>query len=219
MPGSRTILSPDGLWCASNFSSSSIASFSIVLKNSVSGLLQHTLTGHRDWVRAVDFSPDSSRLASSAWDRQLFLWDVASGERIAAVKPYSDEVDSVCFSPGGELLAVGSSDRDQYLELWNGRTLEHVDSLRGHVDTVTSIAFSPDGKRLASASFDHTVKLWDVSRRMLLATLVPRTDGVRVVAFSPDGTTLATGGGGAKVTLLWHVDDLLPPATQEALAK
>ena len=66
------------------------------------------------------------------------------------------------------------------------------DTLKGHTDGVRSVVFSPDGTMLASASYDETIKLWDVESREEIATLEGHTDWVRSVVFSPDGTLLAS---------------------------
>ena len=59
----------------------------------------------------------------------------------------------------------------------------------GHSDVIYSVAFSPDGKKYLSGSGDNTMKLWDVSGK-LLHTFEGHSDWVTSVAFSPDGKSV-----------------------------
>ncbi|GII25019.1 nSTAND1 domain-containing NTPase [Planosporangium mesophilum] len=82
--------------------------------------------------------------------------------------------------------------------------------LAGHTGAVYLTSFSPDGRTLATASFDRTVRLWDVRDRGRPAPLGRPLTGhgswVTSAVFSPDGRTLATAGDDATVRL-WNVTD------------
>ena len=79
-------------------------------------------------------------------------------------------------------------------------------TLEGHTDHVWSVAFSPNGNMLASASWDQTVRLWNVDTGQLLHILIEHEDVVNSVAFSPDGATLASGSWDGTIRL-WNPHD------------
>ncbi|MEU9964103.1 nSTAND1 domain-containing NTPase [Streptomyces malaysiensis] len=82
--------------------------------------------------------------------------------------------------------------------------------LHGHTGAVYLTSFSPNGRLLATASYDRTVRLWDVRDRTrpkpLGKPLTGHKSWVSSAVFSPDGHTLASAGDDGTVRL-WDVRD------------
>ena len=66
-------------------------------------------------------------------------------------------MNSVAFSPDGQLLASGLW---KMVRLWRVEDGKLLRSFEGHKKLVNSVAFAPDGALLASGSDDKTVQLW-----------------------------------------------------------
>ena len=110
-------------------------------------------------------------------------------------------VFAVAFSRDGKLFATGDS--GCAIGLWKVSDCQQIVFCKGHTDWIRSLTFSPDGTTLASASFDKTVKLWDIRTGECLKTLQGH-GRVNSVSISPDGKTLASGSHDKTVTL-WDI--------------
>ena len=164
------------------------------------GKLIKTLTGHRDAVVGVSFSPYGKMLASASADNTVKLWDTSTGKEIKILTGHTEGVGWVSFSPDGKMLT--SASKDKTVKLWDTSTGEEIKTLTGHTEGVWGVSFSPNGKMLASASDDKMVKLWDTSTKKEIKTLPGHTKGVKWVSFSPDGKILASASDD-KTVKLW----------------
>ncbi|RLB66508.1 MAG: hypothetical protein DRH04_09255 [Deltaproteobacteria bacterium] len=120
---------------------------------------------------------------------------------------------SMALSPDGSFLAAGEFDDSS--EITAAIHLFHTTDFGlislgkindAHEKTIRALAFSPDNKYLASASWDHTVRIWDVENRILVTELSGWQTDVYSIAFSPDNHYLAAGMADKRIRL-WDITD------------
>ncbi len=174
------------------------------------------LSGHERGVASLAFSPDGKTLASSAADRTIRLWDVATGNpRSPGEFAATESLCHLAFSPDGATLAAAGLDRSlTFFEVADGSEIARLDGFRG---PLRAIAYSPDGRFLAVGGGDRDgrrdafgeVKILDADTRAEVADIDGLGGSVLALTFSADGSTLA-GGGLDSTARLWDASTGAP---------
>ncbi len=121
----------------------------------------HMYVGHPgEMAWSVAWGPESQRLVFGSQDHTVQVWNALTRVHLLTYAVHVDEVEAVAWSPDGTRIASGGSFADQTVRVWEATTGETVFTYRGHWSGVAAVAWSPQGQYLASASYDHTVQVW-----------------------------------------------------------
>lgn len=147
-------------------------------------------------------SPEQEYFFAIDAEGLICIWNTDTGDLLCTLRGPVPGIRNAVLSPHGKQIAV-SVDRENITHLFDCTTgiERHLD---GHRDFVSGLDFSPDGATLVTGSMDGTIKLWNTTNGLTIATLPGHMQETSGVVFSPDGRTLASLGRDESLKI-WNV--------------
>uniref|UniRef100_H2ZDU4 F-box-like/WD repeat-containing protein TBL1XR1 n=1 Tax=Ciona savignyi TaxID=51511 RepID=H2ZDU4_CIOSA len=170
-----------------------------IIWDATTGEAKQQFPFHQAPALDVDWQ-NNTCFASCSTDMSIHVCRLGLDRPVKTFDGHSNEVNAIKWDPSGSLLASCSD--DMTLKVWSMNQDSFVHDLRAHSKEIYTIKWSPAGPgsnnpnqnlMLASASFDSTVRLWELEKGACLHTLTKHHEPVYSVAFSPDGRLLASG--------------------------
>jgi WD40 repeat protein len=185
-------LSPDGKWLATGglFTGTSEEKMAIRLYDFDSGELITLLTGHKNTIQSLAFSPNSEFMISGSSDQTAILWDIETKEKQYILNGHIGNISAVAFTSDSKRVITAGYDKT--MRFWQVDTGELLKILKGHKEKITAVVIS--SKYIASASLDKTIRLWSAKNGRFIKTFAKLDDGVSSLAFSKKGNYLVSGG-------------------------
>ncbi|KAM6945818.1 PWP2 small subunit processome component [Aplochiton taeniatus] len=178
--------SPDGQYIATGGDDGKVKVW-----NTSSGLCFVTFTEHTSCVTGVSFTSSGFVIVSSSLDGTVRAFDLHRYRNFRTfTSPRPAQFSCLAVDPSGELVGAGAQDSFEVF-IWSMQTGRLLEVLGGHEGPVSGLCFSPVQSVLASASWDHTVRLWDMTDSwQTKETLRLNSHGV-ALSYRPDGLELA----------------------------
>ena len=131
------------------------------------------LDGHIGSVFDINFNNNGDSLISAGEDGKIIVWDLSTSKMTGQINTSPNILDWTTFavySPDSSLIA---SNRGYFkgstpistnsIDIWDAKTLTLLTTLIGHENWVSDVGFSKEGNTLISASWDKTIRFWNLT--------------------------------------------------------
>jgi WD40 repeat protein len=175
---------------------------SIRIWDVATGAEQVLIEDHADWVMAVAWNHDGTRLASASRDKTSKVFDAATGDSLITFPGHAEAVFGVDWSADGTQVITGG--RDRRLRVWNPADAAQIAEIGGFGHEVYRVLVV--GNRIFAASADNTAREFAADTRGQTRVFSGHTDWVFTVAFHDPTKRLATGSFDGDVRI-WNSED------------
>ncbi|KZT37455.1 WD40 repeat-like protein, partial [Sistotremastrum suecicum HHB10207 ss-3] len=178
----------------------------VKLWNTTSGFCFVTFSEHTSSVSCVEFAKQGQVLFSASLDGTVRAFDLVRYRNFRTfTSPSPVQFSCLAVDPSGEVVAAGSTDSFEIF-IWAVQTGKLLDVLSGHEGPISALAFSANGSQLASASWDKSIRLWNVFGRSRAVEPFMLSSEVLAVAYRPDGKELAASTLDGQI-IFWEVSE------------
>ncbi len=157
-----------------------------------------------DYVTAIAWRPDGSRLAACSAAGEVVLFDARTGASVALQEKQGLSVDAIAFSADGQFLAAGG--QDGAVRIWQvaGDAPTLVTEMENSRVWVDCLQWHPHRPELA-VGLGRYAQVWDAAAQTVVATLNFETSSVLDLAWHPSGDFLLLAGNQSVKT--WRRED------------
>ena len=182
--------------------------------SSGSGFIKQQFEDHQAPALDVDWKDDET-FASCSTDKTVHICKVGSDKPLKTYTGHTDEVNAVKWDPSGTLLASCSDDCTAKVWDVTSDKKEPLYDFKSHQQEIYTVKWAPTGPGsknpdkkplLATASFDGSVRLWNIEDGTCTQVFSRHRDSVYSVAFSPSGNYLASGSLAGQL-YIWNVKE------------
>jgi RNA polymerase sigma factor (sigma-70 family) len=153
-------------------------------------------------------APAGKTLAIADWEKNIHVWDTATGLKRWTVQPKNAFARCLALSPDGTTLASLNRDQNspdsEVVQLWDASTGKPLRSVATDHKNIYTLTFAPNGKMLATAGFAG-VRFWDVATGREGSRSQGDGSDTERIAFSGDGRSLVTAQRHSPAFHLWDV--------------
>jgi WD40 repeat protein len=178
----------------------------LILWNAEKGDTIFTIKSYQQPVFDVHFNSDETQIISSSWDGTVKIHDAKTGKRLHYIEAKEGSAYVSLFSKNDLYVFTATlGDNTDKLQMREIDSKKIVRTFEGHTDAVVSLSQSKDGKQLLSASWDGTIRLWNIATGLAEKKFTTHTGGVHVALFNNAETGIYSAGAD-RVIRFWDMN-------------